>query len=137
VAGLFFRHSSTKFGFRSQINVPHHAGVVHSSTPLALCDFLPQIRQSNVGSVAPHLESAFDIGPSVRISGKTSALSRTGNREAVGSGWIMELGVSKGGGASVINGDPSRRHRSRGARVVGSHGVNQAPPLGVPALGTF
>src|SRR5262249_31092992 len=40
VAGLFFRHSSTKFGFRSQINVPHHAGVVHSSTPLALCDFL-------------------------------------------------------------------------------------------------
>jgi len=83
------------------------------------------------------LESAFDIGPSVRISGKTSALSRTGNREAVVSRWIIDLAVTKGAAASVINGDPSRRHRSRGARVVGSHGVNQAPPLGVPALGTF
>ena len=36
---------------REQINVTHHAGVVHLSTPLALCDFLPQIRQANIGAV--------------------------------------------------------------------------------------
>jgi hypothetical protein len=33
------------------INVTHHAGVMRLSAPLALCDFLSQIGQANVGSV--------------------------------------------------------------------------------------
>jgi hypothetical protein len=37
---------------RYQINVTHHAGVVCLPASLALCNFLPQIRQSHIGTVA-------------------------------------------------------------------------------------
>src|SRR5262245_55486970 len=38
--------------FRHQIDVMNHAGVVHLAVTLAVRDFLPQIRQRNVGTVA-------------------------------------------------------------------------------------
>jgi hypothetical protein len=34
-----------------QINITHHAGVMHLPAPLALRNFLPQIRQTHIGSV--------------------------------------------------------------------------------------
>jgi hypothetical protein len=48
--------------FWLQIDVLHHAGVVHLTVTPALCNFLPQIRQSNIGAIAvvllPMLRSA-------------------------------------------------------------------------------
>jgi len=41
----------SKLTRRYQINVMHHAGVVHLSHSLTLCNFLPQIRQPNIGTV--------------------------------------------------------------------------------------
>jgi hypothetical protein len=35
-----------------EIDVMHHAGVVHLALTPALCNFLPQIRQPNIGTVA-------------------------------------------------------------------------------------
>jgi hypothetical protein len=35
----------------NQINVLHHAGVMHFALTTTLCDFLPQIGQSNIGPV--------------------------------------------------------------------------------------
>src|SRR5262249_23355173 len=37
---------------RFQLNVMHHAGVMHFALTLALCDFLAQIPQTNIGTVA-------------------------------------------------------------------------------------
>ena len=36
---------------RYQINVAHHAGVMHLPAPLALSNFLPQIWQPNIGPI--------------------------------------------------------------------------------------
>jgi hypothetical protein len=39
-----------------QIDIPHHAGVVHLSMGPALRDFLAQIRQANIGAQAALIE---------------------------------------------------------------------------------
>ena len=37
--------------FQLQVDVTHHAGVVHFAVPFALCNFDAQIRQPNTGSI--------------------------------------------------------------------------------------
>src|SRR5262245_56877075 len=63
----------------------HHAGVMHLSAPLALCDLLSQIRQPEYRLRSVQLNSVFDIDPSVRTWSTTSKQFRRGSREAVAS----------------------------------------------------
>src|SRR5262245_4979599 len=35
-----------------QVDIAHHAGIMHLALTPALCDFLPQIRQPNIGTIA-------------------------------------------------------------------------------------
>ena len=48
----------------------------------------------------------------------------------IGLLFVSEINIKKKGPPRMVtNGDPSRRHRVSGGRVVGGHGVNQAHPL--------
>jgi len=64
----------------NQINVANHAGVVHLSMTLALCNFLPQIWSAAYRHRIAQLISAFGIAPNVRIFHRTAELGRLGIR---------------------------------------------------------
>jgi hypothetical protein len=78
------RPRSCKLPPMRQLHAMRHAGVVHIPTALAFGNLLPQIRQPNIGTIAFNQsllsESAFDIGPSVRIWRTTGAPCRRDNR---------------------------------------------------------
>jgi hypothetical protein len=45
------RLGGSALSFRDQIDVTHHASVMHFAVPVALCDFFTQVRQPNIGSI--------------------------------------------------------------------------------------
>jgi hypothetical protein len=45
----------------------HHAGIMHFALTFALCNFLSQIRQPDIGTIALNQSLLSKIGPSIRI----------------------------------------------------------------------
>ena len=71
---------SAKTNSKWQINVAHHAGIVHESAPFAMRNFFSQTWQANIGTVALN-QSLFSIlGGRNGISGATVTPSSAGQR---------------------------------------------------------
>src|SRR5262245_11129219 len=66
---------------RYQIDVMHHAGVMHFSPDAHIWRFPPANPATEYRHRSAQSESAFDIGQSVRIWRKTGAICRSGIHE--------------------------------------------------------